>query len=234
MFSWIAILASVSFMNAHQEERMTKNSSLQTVLRGRLDTFRSASLCSPFEHADFQERENQFLYAWGMDYVCGNGILEKDAHRIPSDEEIDKAIEYFNSKNLPFMWWSGAQNLDAKGFQFGGILTGIALDISENLPSVPAAPENLTIRNVESASEMRQFAELSGDAFAIKAIDQWFALNHSIMEKGEQIYFVATLDGAFVGTAALSVSPTSAGIWDLATLPEHRKSGVGTALYQSQ
>lgn len=33
-----------------------------------------------------------------------------------------------------------------------------------------------------------------------------------------------------VGIATLSISPSSAGIWNLATLPEHRKHGIGGAL----
>ena len=33
-----------------------------------------------------------------------------------------------------------------------------------------------------------------------------------------------------MGTATLSVSPSSAGIWELSTLPDHRKHGIGGAL----
>jgi ribosomal protein S18 acetylase RimI-like enzyme len=41
---------------------------------------------------------------------------------------------------------------------------------------------------------------------------------------------MAYLNETLVGTATLSVSPSSAGIWNLATLPEHRKHGIGAAL----
>lgn len=41
---------------------------------------------------------------------------------------------------------------------------------------------------------------------------------------------MAYLNGLPVGTATLSVSPSSAGIWNLATIPEHRKHGIGSAL----
>ena len=41
---------------------------------------------------------------------------------------------------------------------------------------------------------------------------------------------MAYLNGVPVGTATLSVSSSSAGIWNLATLPEHRKHGIGGAL----
>jgi ribosomal protein S18 acetylase RimI-like enzyme len=38
------------------------------------------------------------------------------------------------------------------------------------------------------------------------------------------------LDGVPAGTATLSISPQSAGIWNLATLPEYRKAGIGASL----
>jgi ribosomal protein S18 acetylase RimI-like enzyme len=63
-----------------------------------------------------------------------------------------------------------------------------------------------------------------------KATKQWLALNHSVMKRGEQVHFMAYLNGIPVGTATLSVSPSSAGIWNLATLPEYRKHGIVSAL----
>jgi len=205
---------------------------LQSVIQGRFDAFRSGSVCSPLPEADFRETDQNCLYAWGMDYVCGNGVMEKDGERIPKEEEIDGAIEYFASKNLPFMWWSSAKILETKGFQSGGILTGIALDISQGVPANTAASSDLKIKIVQSDSELESFTNLAANAFAMnpKATEQWLALNDSVMKKDEQVHFMAYLNGTPVGTATLSVAPSSAGIWNLATLPEHRKHGIGGAL----
>jgi predicted transcriptional regulator YdeE/GNAT superfamily N-acetyltransferase len=205
---------------------------LKSVIQGRFDTFRSGSVYSPLSGADFKETDQNCLYAWGMDYVCGNGVMEKNGERIPTEEEIDRAIEYFSSKNLPFMWWSSAKILETKGFQFGGILTGIALDISQELPSKPSASSDLKIKIVQSGSELKTFTELAANAFAMnpKATEQWLALNDSLLKRNEQIYFMAYLNGVPVGTATLSVSPSSAGVWNLATIPEHRQHGIGGAL----
>jgi predicted transcriptional regulator YdeE/GNAT superfamily N-acetyltransferase len=205
---------------------------LQSVIQGRFDTFRSGSVCSSLPEAAFKETDQNYLYAWGMDYVCGNGIIEKNGERIPTEEEIDRVIEYFSSKNLPFMWWSSAKILETKGFQFGGIFTGIALDISQGVPSKPTASSDLKIKIVESDTELKSFTNLAANAFALspKATEQWLALNHSVMKKNEQVHFMAYLNGVPVGTASLSLAPSSAGIWSLATLPEYRKHGIGSAL----
>lgn len=209
-----------------------ENVLLQSVIQGRFDFFTSGSDYSPLPEADFRETDQNFLYAWGMDYVCGNGVIEKDGERIPTEKEIDRAIEYFTSKNLPFMWWSSAKILETKGFQFGGILTGIALDISQGVPSKPTASSDLKIKIVQSDLEVKAFTELAANAFAMnpKASEQWLALNDSVMKKDGQVHFMAYLNGAPVGTVTLSVSPSSAGIWNLATLPEYRKHGIGGAL----
>lgn len=208
---------------------------LHSVIQGRLDTFRSGSVCSPLPQADFKETSENFVYAWGMDYACGNGVMEKDGDRIPAEEEIDKIVEYFSAKDLPFIWWSSAKVLETKGFQFGGILTGIALDISQEIPSQAPTSSDLEITIVKSESELQSFTELAANAFAMnpKATEQWLALNDSVMAKGEQVHFIAYLNRVPVGTVTLSVSPSSAGIWNLATVSEHRKHGVGGALVRA-
>lgn len=205
---------------------------LQSVIQGLLDTFRSATLCSPLPQADFKETDFNSLYAWGIDYAIGNGVIEKNHDRIPSEEEIDRTIQYFSEKKLPFMWWSSAQVLESKGFQFGGVLTGIALSLAEGIPAKPEMPGNLKIKIAESDDDMNSFAELTANVYGLnsKAQEEWRELNTAIQKRAEQIYFLAYLDDLPVGAVALSVSPSSSGIWSLATLPESRKLGIGSAL----
>ena len=50
------------------------------------------------------------------------------------------------------------------------------------------------------------------------------------MAAGEQVHFTAYLNEVPVGTATLSVSSSSAGIWNLATVMEYRNHGIGGAL----
>lgn len=205
---------------------------LKSVLQGRWDTFRSGSIHSPLPEAAFKETPHNCVYAWGMDFVCGNGVMEKNGDRIPTEHEIDQVIKYFAAKKLSFMWWSSAKILETKGFQFGGILTGIAVDIANTMPPKPETSSDLEIKIVQSESELETFTNLAANAFAMtsKATKQWLQLNDSLMKIGEHIHFMAYLNGNPVGTATLAVTPTSAGIWNLATLPEYRKSGIGGAL----
>lgn len=226
MFWKMTFLTAMTLLNGHEEHM------LKSVMQGRLDGLRAGSVCSPLDGAIFQENEDNAFYAWGINYVCGNGVIEKDVNRIPTDEEIDAAIEFFSSKNLPFSWWSSAKVLEEKGFQFAGNLSGIALDISQELPPKPEHIEHLTIKIIDGEAEVLAFSELAGQASAMHpdAIEEWFSVNMGVMNQQEMIHFMAYLDEKPVGTVTLSISPTAAGIWSLATLPEYRKAGIGSAL----
>jgi ribosomal protein S18 acetylase RimI-like enzyme len=76
------------------------------------------------------------------------------------------------------------------------------------------------------------FAVLAGNAFGINpnSLKQFHAINAAAMNEGEQLHFLALINGNPIGTATLSTSDLSASIWNLTTLPEYRKQGVGTAL----
>ena len=117
-----------------------------------------------------------------MDYVFGNGVIEKNGDRTPTEAEIDRTIKYFSAKNLPFMWWTSAKVLEKNGFQFGGILTGIALDISQGVPSNISISPDLKIEIVKSESEIVAFTNLAANAFAMnsKAKEQWLELNDNV------------------------------------------------------
>jgi ribosomal protein S18 acetylase RimI-like enzyme len=212
-----------------------KSELLESVLQGRLDTFRSGAVWSPLPDAGFQIMDQNILYAWGMDYVCGNGVIEQDQNRIPTEEEIEQTIKYFSAKKLPFMWWTSAKLLEAKGFEFGGVLTGIALDIAKAIPTKPKVSSDLKIEIVQSDVDVNIFNRLAASAFGMSATatEQWLELNASVMKQGEQVHFLGSLNGVPVGTVTLSVSVSSAGIWNLATLPEYRRHGVGAALVHS-
>jgi ribosomal protein S18 acetylase RimI-like enzyme len=204
----------------------------QVVAQGNLDVYRLAALHSPLPHAAWEARDQNYQYVWGVDYVCANGLIEKDLHRIPTNDEIDRAIAHFSSKQLPFMWWTSANTLEAKGFQFGGSLSGIALDITRGIPPEPATAADLSIKIIRSEEEIKAWNTIVAHAFGMgeRASQQFLNLNTALMKQGEYLCFLACINDVPVGAATLVTGLYSAGIWSLATLPEYRKQGVGAAL----
>lgn len=221
--------------NTYEEfgkEINVKNELLQFVAKGRLDVFRSYAIHSPLTGSDFQKAEGLIYYSTGIDNAIFNGIIEDSEGNIPSDEEIDRVIDYFNTRKLPFVWWTSAKNLENKGFQFGEILTGIILDISQGVPAGQPPSNQLKIKIIQEEVDLKTFSELLGSAFDINT-QQLHAVTTVVTKQGEQLNFLAYLNKTPVGTVTLSTFPSSSGIWNLSTLPDYQKHGIGTALVQA-
>lgn len=208
------------------------NSNVENLLQGRFEFFHTNAIYSPLSKADFLDTKQNSFYVSGMEYAPCNGIIEKDIHRSLSEEEIKQALDYFSKKKLPFIWWSASTNLEQYGLQYGGILTGIAMDVSQNLPKNPQASEQLKIKICKSEADLDIFTSLAADGFAASKVaqEQWVQINQAVMEKGEQIHFLAFVNDKPVGTLTLSTCKLSAGIWNLTTLPEYRNQGVASQL----
>lgn len=208
-----------------------KNDLLQSVMQGRFEFFSANGAYSPLPGAAFKKNDDgSFYYSSGMNYAPCNGVIGNDEKEL-SEKEIKHAIQFFESRKIPFIWWTSSKKLEKKGFQFGGILTGIVLDISRyNLTSQPSS--RVQIREVRSDKDLWAFTRVAVTSFGMDAntIEQFYAVNAALMNRGELIHYLALIDGVPVGTVTLSTTKSSAGIWNLGTLPESRKAGVGTAL----
>jgi len=224
MNKWILLLLAGGQLLA--EPQMNSN---LVVLQGRIDFFRGCAVHSPLPEAFFQETAESSLYSMGADYAPTNGVMERDQDRVLSEREIAQTVQFFKGKDLPFIWWTASKNLEGKGFQFGGILTGISRDLSKGLPPKPAVSSGLEIRKIHSEEDLRTFAHLIAMGFGCgKAEEDYFQINRASLK--EQVHFLALFDGVPVGTATLAAGPVSGGIWNLATHSGYRKKGIGSAL----
>lgn len=216
--------------------QMSQNTKLlDFVLRGRKDFFHSASAYSPLSGAAFQDNLHIMVYCSGVDYAPCNGILNKNEGYVPNEGEIQDTVAFFKKRAVPFIWWSSAKVLEKYNFQYGGVLTGIALDISEDYVKTPLSSSKVTVKRVQTQDELQAFSGLFSTAFGVTetASTQLHTVSEAAMQQGEQVHFLAYLDCLPVGTATLSITSSSAGIWNLGTLPEYRKMGVGHTLVEA-
>lgn len=202
------------------------------IIASLTDFLRSGSQCSPSAKAEFQENSQRALYSSGIDFAPCNGIIEKEEKSHLKEAEIDDIISLFSSKKLPFVWWTNNKSLEARGFQFGGIMKGLALDaMKNNLKTAPSLP-GLKIKSIETEEDVKIFANLIGNCFGFSSevIQQYSDTSHSAMERKQQKHFMAYINDIPVSTVTLTITGTTAGIWNGATLPEYRRQGIGTAL----
>ncbi|GAB4232557.1 MAG: hypothetical protein Tsb0021_11250 [Chlamydiales bacterium] len=180
------------------------------------------------------ENTNVDIYNSGMDYAPCNGVMEKDGY-CPSETEINEFIHFFADRKVPFVWWTSNQILENFGFQYGGILTGIALDMSNQKLQLPTFASEVSIKLIQSEEEILTFSHVAVEGFGMPShtVEQFAKVNIGTMKAREQLHFLAYFNKSPVGTVTLSVNENSAGIWNLATLANYRKSGIGKALIAS-
>lgn len=200
------------------------------IMMGLIEFFRSASEKSSLPRSDFRDNDQRTLYSTGIDYAPCNGIIEKKEAGLKHND-VKEAVNFFSKKNLPFVWWSSDTFLETQGFQFGGTMKGIALDIKNSIPASHALP-GVKVKVVNTEQELNAFCKVIAECFGFTSDieSQYARMSKLAMDKKEQVHFLAYVDDVPVSTATLTTLPKSAGIWNCATLPMYRKKGIGTFL----
>lgn len=209
-----------------------KNELFDFVLRGRRDFFHTISAYSPLPGASFEDHLQTIIYCSGIDFAPCNGVISDTANDAPTKNEIEQMIEFFTDKKMPFIWWSTAKILENYDFEYGGSLTGIALSLPEYLRFKPS---KTLIKVVQSEADLKTFTEISAISTGMtkNAESQFLAVNEAIKKQDNHVHFLAYLNETPVGVATLTTHSHSAGVWNLATLPEYRKKGIGQALVEA-
>jgi len=152
--------------------------------------------------------------------------------------QLQHAIEIFKKEKLPFAWWTGFQN---EPNDICNQLAKLHLHRTENelgmaiiLSKLPSKNkfQGLEIKNVNNDSLLDNFIRvltelLPNDKNAIKNF--YFNTKKFILDvNGLLKLYVGYLNDKPVATSALFSYAGVAGIWDIVTLPEARRKGIGT------
>jgi len=155
-----------------------------------------------------------------------------------ADETLEAIIEEANARHVPMRWWLGpgtqpadtGTRLEKSGFTHVQ-LAGMAINLS-GMQIPPADPALRVERVLDSGqleawckvlalgfSEPQIAADAFGRAFEIVGLD---SLDWSL--------YLAYLDGEAVAASSLYLGAGVAGIYNVATLPEARGKGAGSAV----
>jgi GNAT superfamily N-acetyltransferase len=190
--------------------------------------------------AELHDSPNLTWLLTGVPFPLMNTVIRTQLTRENVDEIIEETVAHFKSKNVTnFTWWAepGTQPTDlgerlvAHGFTFSEGPPGMAVDLAA-LNEEFAVPPNLTIEHVREAGTLKTW---------VRTLFRGFELP----ERGEGAFFdvfsglgfdlplrnyVGLLDGEPVATAELFLGAGVAGIYAVATVPEARRQGIGSAL----
>lgn len=161
------------------------------------------------------------------------------AHLSDPDAAIEAAIARCKRRNVPMMWWTGPSTqptelgiaLEAFGFT-GEEVTGMAAEL-RSLPRDVSVPPGLVIERVADIETMRKWCHVLCVGFEMPDFvgEALLDLFHSIGFDSQSTvrHYVGQLNDEPVSASSMFLGAGVAGIYCVATVPEARKRGVGSA-----
>lgn len=201
------------------------------------DLFRLMSSASPEEHF-----ENEKFIRWytPLPHPWFNGVLSTKAFEEADDAFIDETIQYFRGKGInTFTWWMDPPlrpadwkpALSKRGFGFSDDTPGMAVDLQALNESQPPI-DRLEIRDAADEEFLRTWTTVFVKGYGLpsdwenQVLDLWEKLALDSRMRN----YVGYLNGKPVATSCIVYGGGAAGIYSVATLPEARGKGIGTAL----
>jgi GNAT superfamily N-acetyltransferase len=195
-------------------------------------SFRSSS------NAEVEDGAQSFRWHTSVAHPWFNGVLSM----VPPGQDVDDLVRatqaYFRSRGVAdFTWWlapaldtsAWAQHLLAHGFQYDDHTPGMALDLAA-LPAPVESP--LAIRPVEDSATLGEWARtfLQGYELPEAVAPNFLALTESLGIELPIRHYLGVLGGRPVAASTLFLGAGVAGIYNVATLPEARGQGIGSAM----
>lgn len=157
------------------------------------------------------------------------------------DASIEASITRGRNRNVPILWWTGPSTqpsdlglyLEKHGFTREDDAPGMALDLHTLNTDLPV-PEGLTFEKINYAGELKHwrhpFAVGFGmPDFAVDALIDLFK-QISFAKQLPLFHYTGWLGGKPVAAGSVYLAAGVAGIYNVVTVPEARRKGIGTLI----
>lgn len=174
-----------------------------------------------------------------LPYPLFNSVVRARLDSGGADHAIDARIRACADRSVPMLWWTGPSTTPADlgtRLERRGFLLEAALGMAADVHYVAAQPAD-TVIEVEAVHDAAALATWSrvlcnafgaphtfGEAFADLAAAIGLGPGSSFR------HFLGRLNGEPVATCSLFLGGGVAGIYDVGTLPERRRRGIGAAM----
>jgi ribosomal protein S18 acetylase RimI-like enzyme len=159
--------------------------------------------------------------------------------KMTSSEAIEKALTYFKTRKVPFIWWIGSEDqsaewgkhLQAHGLIYDQDYSGMAANLRTMSGDWPS-PSGLTIESVSDNEMLKHWIDAALIGFGLPdnsekaCFDLFASLGFDLPLRN----YVGLMDGKPVAASQLFLAAGVAGIYWVATVPEARRQGIGKAL----
>ena len=191
------------------------------------------------------ESDGLFLVHMGLTKdqtsIAYQGIMHADLKPEDIDKKIDYVVEYFNSRNMPFMWYicpstkpdNLGEYLKAHSFNEMDGTPIMAVEL-EHLVDDRPRPRDFEIKEVTDEATLRLFWDLWYKGYPMPEIAG--KLNADIYcdigyhPDNEMKFFMGYLEGIPVATAFIVLAGGVVGLYGVVVSPDARGRGIGTEM----
>lgn len=154
-------------------------------------------------------------------------------------DEVKAAAEKLSSQDVPSMFLTANDRCEASeavlqsfGYEYSGAIPGMVADLGADLDC--GVPEGCAVTRVPSHDDGEDFAAFLSMAYPIAplAARLFSPAEVGITDAPDDPvqFFLVTSDGTTVASSALVLAGGVAGVYCVATHPEHRRKGLGAAV----
>lgn len=184
---------------------------------------------------------NPTWFTSGLDRIGYNGITCAQFSSEKLDLQIKDALEPFRHTATPLTWWVGPLSepanlgrlLQAHGLTHNRDMIGMAAELERLSDFTPPALD-YSFELVNTPSELVAWMPLFAATFGIPADE--IPLTLEVFEQlsfsldSEWRHYAMFADGGVVATGSLHLGAGVAGLYNIATRPDYRQHGLGTAI----
>jgi ribosomal protein S18 acetylase RimI-like enzyme len=204
-----------------------------------------ANLFSLFDHLSVWPRielHDDGACRWTLSHLpfpLFNSVLHARLDAERADAVIETRIRDCSLRNVPMLWWTGPSTRPADlgdRLERRGFLLEPALGMAADIRHITAQPDGgaLAVEPVLDAATMAIWSRVLCNAFgAPHAFGDAFSDLAEAVGLGPSArfrHFLGYLNGEPVATCSLYLGAGVAGVYDVGTLPERRRRGVGAAI----
>lgn len=176
----------------------------------------------------------------GIPHPGFNGVFRTQLAPDDIDARIGETLAHFKARRLPMLWWISPSTRPAnlgKHLEDHGLThtaePGMAVDLLALNEDVPQ-PSGLEIEHVRDLETLKKFGHAADIGFgipdfvgkAILDIEASLGFGYHLPRQ----HYVGLLKGEPVATSTLFLGAGVAGIYSVATVPDVRRRGIGSAM----
>lgn len=182
------------------------------------------------------------LFRWRTEIAHSwfNGLLSSAPPDERAGQQAQEALAYFQDHGVQsFSWWldpgvdlqAWAAVLEPAGFRLDERTPGMAVVLADLPPAVPH-PASLVVHPIDDLDDLPLWSDIFARGYELppEMGPQFYDLFSGLGLELPLRSYLGYLDGSPVVTTTLYLGAGVAGIYNVATLPEARRQGLGSAL----